>query len=163
MTAKLLISGEANSGKTSLTKNLKDTLVVSHDGKKYPFKIPHVNVEEFGSVEEFINIVYEKAEAYKERYGKAPETLVFDSISRVYETIYNYCSKKYTGFNVYSNLDKENQLLTDFIEKDLVGNGINVVLISHALWDSETARYNLVGKGSFNKLGKHICRTSLAA
>jgi hypothetical protein len=26
-------------------------------------------------------------------------------------------------------------------------------LISHALWDSETAKYNLVGKGSFAKTG----------
>lgn len=36
MAIKLLISGESNSGKTSLTKDLKDTLVVSYDGKKYP-------------------------------------------------------------------------------------------------------------------------------
>lgn len=35
----------------------------------------------------------------------------------------------------------------------MVACGVNVVLISHALYDADTNKYNLVGKGSFSKIG----------
>ena len=151
--AKLLIAGESNSGKTTLTKGLKNALVISHDGKRYSFTTPHVQVADFDSVEELTNLVTEKIEAYNERFGEYPQTIVFDSVSRIFDTMYDYCNHKYTGFNIYSALDKEIKFFTTYIENTLVASGMDVVIISHAIYDSETTKYNLVGKGSFAKVG----------
>lgn len=153
MAVKLLISGEANAGKTSLTKDLKDALVISHDGKAYAFKTPHASLKTFSTTDEFINFVVEKAGAYEAKYGKLPRTIVFDSVSRVFDSLYDSCNTRFTGFAIFQNLDKEIKKLSDFLEGDLVSNGINIVLISHALYDADTGKYNLVGKGSFSKLG----------
>lgn len=152
MAFKLLISGESNSGKTSLTKDLTDALVINHDGKSYPFKIPHGTIEYFQTAEELIAFVEEKAAAYEAKFKKLPSTVVFDSVSRVYETLYNSCSKRFTGFQVFSQLDKEIKEFVDFVQ-ELVVNGVNVIIISHALYDAETGKSNLVGKGSFSKIG----------
>ena len=147
MSVKLLISAEANSGKTTLTKHLKNSLVLSHDGKRYPFPVPHVMVPSFGSVDELINLTIEKIEAYKSKFGDYPETVVFDSVSKIFDTIHTNCNEKYKGFAIYSELDKEVSALTSFIENSLIASGMNVVLISHAIYDADTAKYSLVGKG----------------
>lgn len=147
MSVKLLISAEANSGKTTLTKNLKNSLVISHDGKRYPFPVPHVMVPTFESVNELINTTVEKIEAFKDKFGEYPETVVFDSVSKIFDTIHANCNEKYKGFVIYSELDKEVVAFTGFIENSLIASGMNVVLISHALYDADTAKFNLVGKG----------------
>ena len=33
---------------------------------------------------------------------------------------------------------------------------MNVIIISHAIWDQDTAKYNLVGKGDFGKRGSFL-------
>lgn len=53
---------------------------------------------------------------------------------------------------IYSQLDREIKQFADFLE-ELLANGINIIIISHALYDAETSKHNLVGKGSFAKLG----------
>jgi hypothetical protein len=153
MAIKTLISGEAGAGKTTLIKDLKDALLLSHDGKRPNVKIPNVYVTTFSSVVELIGVLNEKIEAYNTKYGDYPKVIVIDSISRVYETIYNNCSAKFSGFAIYSNMDSEIKLLNDYIENTLIASGMDVVVISHALYDPETQQYNLVGKGSFSKLG----------
>lgn len=162
MTAKILISAEANSGKTTLTKDLKDSLVVSHDGKRYPFKVPHVMVPTFGSVDELVNLTIEKIEAYKDKFGQYPSTIVFDSVSKIFDTIHANCNEKYKGFVIYTELDKEIVTFTSFIENSLIASGMNVILISHALYDADTAKYNLVGKGSFAKRGGFLAEVDEA-
>ena len=150
---KILISGEAAAGKTTLIKDLSNALLLSHDGKKPVVKIPHVYISNFSDVDELLSIFNEKIEAYNERYGKYPETIAIDSVSRIYDTISNICNDKYTGFTVYSSMDKMIKQLNSYIEDTLIASGMNVILISHALYDSETSQYNLVGKGSYAKLG----------
>ena len=147
MTAKLLISAEANAGKTTLTKDLENSLVISHDGKRYPFKVPHVLVPTFDHIESFLELVTEKIETYNEKFGKYPKTIVFDSVSKIFDTIHANCNEKYKNFTIYSELDKEITTFTSFIEDSIIASGIDVVLISHALYDADTAKYNLVGKG----------------
>lgn len=149
---KLLIAGDSNSGKTSLTRNLKDTLVISHDGKAYPFKVPHAAISEIDTTEELTSFVNEKVEAYVERFGKMPANIVFDSVSRIYDSLYDSCNKRFTGFNIYSNLDKEIKEFADFLEQ-ILDHGVNLIIISHSLHDTDTGKTNLVGKGSFAKLG----------
>lgn len=153
MAIKLVISGESNSGKTTLTKDVKDTLVISHDGKKYPFAVPHGTITTFDSAADLIAFVETKAAAYNDKFKEMPKVVLFDSVSRIYETLYASCSKKYTGFAVYTQLDKEIKEFADFVENTLVANGIDVVILSHAIYDADTAKYNLVGKGSFSKVG----------
>lgn len=162
MSVKLLISAEANAGKTTLTRNLENSLVVSHDGKRYPFPVPHVLVPSFDSVQQLLDLTVEKVEAYKEKFGAYPETVVFDSVSKIFDTVHANCNEKYKGFAIYSELDKEINTLTSFIENSLVASGINVVLISHALYDADTAKYNLVGKGSFAKRGGFLAEVDEA-
>lgn len=162
MSVKLLISAEANSGKTTLTKNLTNSLVISHDGKRYPFPVPHVMVPTFDTVQELINLTVEKIEAFKTKLGEYPDTIVFDSVSKIFDTIHANCNEKYKGFVIYSELDKEVTAFTSFIENSLIASGMNVVLISHALFDSETTKYNLVGKGSFAKRGGFLAEVDEA-
>ena len=162
MSVKLLISAEANSGKTTLTKNLENSLVISHDGKRYPFPVPHVLIPTFENIQELINLTVEKIEAYKEKFGAYPDTIVFDSVSKVFDTIHANCNEKYKGFVIYSELDKEVVAFTSFIENSLIASGMNVILISHALYDSDTAKYNLVGKGSFAKRGGFLAEVDEA-
>jgi len=162
MSVKLLISAEANSGKTTLTKNLENSLVISHDGKRYPFPVPHVMVPTFDSVQELINTTVEKIEAFKDKFGQYPDTIVFDSVSKIFDTIHANCNEKYKGFVIYSELDKEVVAFTSFIENSLIASGMNVILISHALYDADTAKYNLVGKGSFAKRGGFLAEVDEA-
>ena len=162
MSVKILISAEANSGKTTLTKSLKDSLVVSHDGKRYPFPVPHVLIPTFTSTSELVNTTIEKIEAYNTKFGEYPKTIVFDSVSKIFDTIHTNCNEKFTGFKVYSELDKEVNEFTSFIENSLIASGMNVVLISHAIYDADTAKYSLVGKGSFAKRGGFLAEVDEA-
>ena len=162
MSVKLLISAESNSGKTTLTKLLKDALVVSHDGKKYPFAVPHIMVDTFDSTASLIALINEKILAYKEKFKVYPKTVVFDSVSKIFDTILNNCSSKHTGFKIYSELDAEITMLTSYIQNTLIASNMNVVFISHAIWDQDTAKFNLVGKGSFAKRGGFLAETDEA-
>ena len=155
MSVKILISGVSNSGKTTLTKSLdpKKTLVISHDGKNYPYPIPHVNINTFDTSQELIEVIGEKINAFKERLGHYPSTIVIDSVSKVFDTIMDAMNTRHTGFKVYSELNKEIHEFTSFIQNSLVASDINVVLISHAIYDADTSNYNLVGKGDFQKRG----------
>lgn len=149
---KLLVSGTSNAGKTTLTKDLKDTLVISHDGKAYPFEVPHALLTDITTTDDIVNFVNEKVLAYEDAYGTMPTNIVFDSVSRIYDSLNESCSRRFTGFTIYSNLDKEIKAFADFLEEILEG-GVNLIIISHALFDAEENKYNLVGKGSFAKLG----------
>jgi hypothetical protein len=159
---KLLIAAESNSGKTTLTKSLENALVVSYDGKKFPFRVPHVNVEGFDTVEDLINLIGEKVEAYNEKFGHYPSTIVFDSVSKIFDTVMDNCNTKYKGFQIYTELNKEVHALTDYIQNVLIASDINVILISHAIYDPETSRYNLIGKGDFQKRGGFVAETDEA-
>ena len=156
MSVKLLVSGESNSGKTTLTKNLEKALVINHDGKKYPFPVAHATIPTFTDTKELTDFVTNKVLAYEKKMGEYPTTIVFDSVSRIFDTLYDSCNTRYTGFAIYSNLDKEIKAFTDYIQNQLIASDMNVVIISHAIYDPETAKYQLVGKGSFAKTGSFL-------
>lgn len=155
MSVKILVSGVSNSGKTTLTKDLdpKTTLVFSHDGKNYPYALPHVNIDTFDTTAEFIALANDKITAFKEKLGSYPETIVIDSVSKVFDTLMDSMNTKHTGFKIYSELNKEIHAFTDYIQNVLIASNMNVVLVSHAIYDADTTNYNLVGKGDFQKRG----------
>ena len=106
-----------NIRKTTLTKSLTDTLVVSHDGKKYPFKVPHLMVDTFDSSAALINLINEKIVAYKERFGQYPKTIVFDSISKIFDTLLDVCNKstlvsKFTANSIAKFTNSQNTFKT---------------------------------------------------
>ena len=100
MAVKMLISGMSNSGKTTLTESLKDVLVISHDGKHYPFPKPHVNVPTFQTSAELIAISNEKIEAFNTKFGQYPSTIVYDSVSKIFDTLMDNCNIKHTGLTM---------------------------------------------------------------
>lgn len=155
MSVKLLISGVSNSGKTTLTKDLDPdtTLVISHDGKNYPFPLPHVNIEDFGAATDLTNLMTEKITAFKEKLGHYPKTIVIDSVSKIFDTVLDNCNTKHTGFKVYSSLNQEIHEFTSYIQNSLISSDMNVVILSHAIYDADTTNYSLVGKGDFSKRG----------
>lgn len=48
---------------------------------------------------------------------------------------------KHSGFKIYTG------------QNGLISSDINVILISHAIYDTDTTTYSLVGKGDFQKRG----------
>lgn len=157
--AKLLISGLPNSGKTTLLQTLTDVLVIARDGKKYPFPQPHVNVPDFTLAQEVIDIIVDKINAYEDKFGKLPETIVIDSISKLLLDIEGSCLARIASFP-YGEVNKEIKLLVDFIERDLA-DSFNVVMVSHAISDEEGTRLVNAG-GSWGKKGGMLSETDQA-
>ena len=140
---KFLVSSLSNAGKTTLTAELTDTLVISHDGKTYPYAVPHTNVGPFERTAELKAIIIQKVQAYEERFGKLPKRLVIDTVSKIFDTLMDSCNNRYKNFEIYSQLNKEIHEFTDFIEQDIIGAGISVILLSHAVWKEEDSQYIL--------------------
>lgn len=149
---KLLVSALPNIGKTTLLQSLENTLVIARDGKRYPFEQPHVNVEDFSSADELIEIITDKIEAYESRMEKLPETIAIDSMSKILLDIEGYCLATVASFP-YGKINTEIKKVVDFIERDL-SPVFNVVLVSHALYSEDTVGYSLVNAGgSYGKKG----------
>ena len=149
---KLLVSGITNSGKTSLLKDLHNVLVIARDGKKYPFEQPHVNVPDFTSVDHLLDLIVEKVEAYENKFGEMPKTVVLDSISKILLDIEAYVLEQVKSFP-YGKVNTEIKKLVDFIEREMCPS-FNVILVSHALYNEDTNGYNLVNAGgSYGKKG----------
>jgi hypothetical protein len=148
----MLVSALPAVGKTTLLKELKDVLVIARDGKKYPFEQPHVNVPDFTSADQLIDIVVEKVEAYESKMGKLPETVVFDSISKILLDIEGYTLEQVKSFP-YGKVNTEIKKVVDFIERDMAPE-FNIVLVSHALYNEDVSGYSLVNAGgSYGKKG----------
>ncbi len=160
-TSKLLISGLPNCGKTTLLQTLTDVLIIARDGKRYPFEQPHVNVEDFSSVSELIELTTEKIKTYKENYGDYPNTVVFDSFSKLVLDIEGNILERVKSFP-YGVINTEIKMLVDFIERELV-ESFNVILVSHAMHNAESDEYALINAGgSWGKKGGIISETDQA-
>jgi len=167
--AKVLISGMANTGKTSLLKPLEDVFVVARDGKRYPFSQPHTNMPDIthdkqgiGASDGIINVVNTKLGAYKEKFGHLPQTIVFDSISKIFLDIEIAVTNAVSSFP-YSVINTEIAKLVAYIENTLIPNGINVVLVSHALPDEDTGMFKLVNAGgAYGKKGGILSEVDFA-
>ena len=149
---KLLVSSLPNVGKTTLLQTLENVLVIARDGKRYPFEQAHVNVPDFTSAEELINLIVEKVETYESKMGELPKTIAIDSISKILLDIEGYVLEQVKSFP-YGKVNTEIKKVVDFIERDMAPN-FNIVLVSHALYSEETSGYSLVNAGgSYGKKG----------
>jgi hypothetical protein len=156
MSIKYLISGLERSGKTTATSKIEDALIVSIDMKKYPFKKPHVNIKEYEGMNNFIDRINETIVKYKEKFGEFPKSIVFDTVTSLYTLITKYSMDKFNGFNIHSNISKETLMFNDYVENTLLENGVNVVIIAHAVWDQDTGRYYIPATGAFAKSGSWL-------
>ena len=152
MPAKILITGMPNTGKTTLLKSLKNALVFARDGKPFSLELPHVNVTEYTNMNNFLALVSDKLEAYNKKFETYPETIVFDSVSRIFTDVETSCSKRFNGYEVWANVNKEIQAFLEAINSMQEG-GFNIVLIAHAVWDENAKKYIETCKGSFAKIG----------
>lgn len=149
--AKLLVSGMANTGKTSLLQSLKDVLIIANDGKKYPFKQPHVNISEFNTAEQMISDISDAMEKYKEKFGDYPKTVVIDSVSKTWLDIEAHYLRTVSSFP-YGPIGKDISTVMHFLENELAKNGFNLIFVSHAFKDdTEMALVN--AGGSWGKKG----------
>lgn len=149
---KLLVSGLPAMGKTTLLQTLENVLVIARDGKKYPFPQAHVNVPDFSSAEELIDLICAKVEAYEEKVGDLPEIIAIDSISKILLDIEGYTLEQVKSFP-YGKVNTEIKRVVDFIERDLAET-FDVVLVSHAIYSEDTVGYALVNAGgSYGKKG----------
>lgn len=161
MGAKVLITGMPNTGKTTLLKTLKNVLVISRDGKPFSLELPHVNVNEYTNMNNFLTLVSDKLEAYNKRFGAYPETIAFDSVSRIFTDVETSCSKRFNGYEVWANVNKEIQTFLEAINS-MQENGFNIVLIAHAVWDENAKKYIETCKGSFAKIGGFLSTVDYA-
>lgn len=149
---KMLVSALPAIGKTSLLQSLENTLVIARDGKKYPFPQAHVNVPDFTSADELIDIITDKIGAYETKVGDLPETIAIDSVSKIVLDIEGYCLERIKSFP-YGVINTEIKKFVDFIERDLTPT-FNVVMVSHAMYNEDVSGYSLVNAGgSYGKKG----------
>ena len=134
MPAKCLITGMPNTGKTTLLKTL-----------------PHVNVNEYTNMNNFLALVSDKLEAYNKRFGTYPETIAFDSVSRIFTDVETSCSKRFNGYEVWANVNKEIQTFLEAINS-MQENGFN----------ENAKKYIETCKGSFAKIGGFLSVTDYA-
>ena len=106
-------------------------------------------------------MVQEKLTVYEEKFKKSPDTICFDSVSRIFTDIETSCSKRFKGYEVWSNVNREINTFLEAINQ-MLDSGYNVVLIAHAVWDGDAKKYIETCKGSFAKTGGFLSTVDYA-
>ena len=153
MAIKLLISGFENTGKSTTAAAIKDSLVVNFDRKEYGFPVPHMNVTEYTGIDSLVDLINTKIGIYKEKMGALPATVVMDTVTQFYSTMQAYNDNTFKGFDVHKNNNRDTLQLNAYIEDTLIANGVNVVIVAHTTFDSDTARHIIPATGQFGKAG----------
>ena len=154
--SKLLIVGQEKLGKTTLTSKIDKAFVVSIDGKAYPFKVPYYRPSKYSGLANFRTELIEKLKAYKAKHGEKPQTVVFDTVTKLYENMYKYAQANFKGFDVHNTISTETLSFNDMIEDLLIANGVNVVITAHVVYDEKTTRYTVPATGQFSKSGSWL-------
>lgn len=156
---KILISGASNTGKTTLLKSLKDALVFNYDNKTFPYAIPHRNVFEkehggrLSSGEDFKDRLQNLLKDYKTKTGKLPTVLAIDSVSTIAEDIETKLTESFkdgNGFKKWDEYRTSVHAINDAINS-LINLGINVVMITHAVYNNNNGKWEDTTKGGFAK------------
>jgi hypothetical protein len=123
--------------------------------------MPHVNVPEYQKIDDLLDLVQDKLTAYEERFKALPDTICFDSVSRIFTDIEASCSKRFHGYDVWSNVNKEINTFLDALNS-MQESGFNLVLIAHAVWDVDAKKFIETCKGSFAKTGGFLSTVDYA-
>lgn len=153
---KLLVSAFESSGKSTITSQLEDVLVFNFDHKEYSFKVPHANLKDYQGMDWLIQQMSEKIGAYKEKFGKYPKNIVFDTVTQMYSSMQKYNADKYKGFDIHTNNNKDTLAFNEFIEAQIIPSGINAIVVAHTTYDEATARFTIPASGAFAKAGSWL-------
>lgn len=153
---KLLVSAFEASGKSNITSQLEDVLVFNFDHKEYSFKVPHANLKSYDGMADLIQQMTTKIQAYHEKFGKYPKSIVFDTVTQMYSSMQKYNADKYKGFDIHSMNGKETLDFNEFIESSIIPSGINAIIVAHTLYDESTARHIIPATGAFAKAGSWL-------
>lgn len=153
---KFLLTGFEACGKSTIASTLEDAIVVNMDQKEYNFKVPHINIKEYTGMDDLIALITAKVQAYSDKFGKLPKTIVFDTATQMYSAMQKYNADKYKGFDIHSKNNQETMAFNQFIEQDLIPAGINVVIVAHTLYDEATSRHVIPATGAFAKAGSWL-------
>ncbi len=153
---KFLVSGYESSGKSTITSQIKDSLVINCDRKPYSFTIPHATYKEWNGLASFTDFINEKIRAYKEKHGNLPKYLVIDTITQLYGEMVRYNNSKYTGFTIHNQNNKDSLDLNKYFESIILANGINLVIVAHTIYDADTAAHTIPAQGDFKKNGSWL-------
>jgi len=152
---KILVCGAENSGKSTVTSKLSNTLVFNFDRKQYTFPVPHVNLLYYTGMSDLIALIQEKVSAYVEKVGHPPTSIVFDTVTQLYSLMEKFNSEKYKGFEVHSTNKAEivafNEFLNSIVEED-----IDVVIVAHTVYDKEQERFIIPATGAFANSGSWL-------
>lgn len=159
---KLGVIALENSGKTTIISQLENALVVSTDNKAFTGKVPHFRVSSYTGFDNFIETINSKIEAYVEKFGKVPRTLVIDSVTHLANNMEKYWNEKATGFAIYAGLGKDILAFNAYLEDVIIPEGINVVFTSHCQFDKDTSKYLITAPGNFGKNGSWLSVTDNA-
>jgi len=174
-TTKLLINGEAGSGKTELLKALtpEETLVIYIDGKDFPIEIPHATYKHNVSVTELVTgydieedtlvdgeIVTEEVhvpgvkaviDRFVEHFKSYPKNIVVDSVSKLANNIMEKGNTDFDNFDVHSHIKKDLGLVNRFLAEYLEPRCDNLILINHVT--VKDGQYQQTGSGNFKDKG----------
>ena len=153
---KLLVTGLESSGKSTITSEIKDALVINFDNKEYNFEVANADFREYTGLDSVINFINNKLVAYKEKNGKFPKVLVIDTVTQLYSSMVLYNSKKYTGFNIHSQNNVDTLDLNNYFEDVILANGVDLVVVAHAIFDPDTKAYTIKSQGQFRDAGSWL-------
>jgi len=159
---KILISGFENVGKSTIVSKIEDALVVHFDRKPYTFPVPHVRIASFTGTDDLIDTINEKLGVYQEKFNKLPATVVFDTVTQMYTAMQGYNDQMYKGFDIHKMNNKDTIQFNGYVEDVLIANGVNVVIVAHTMYDSETGRHIIPASGQFGKSGSWLSTTGEA-
>lgn len=150
---KLLVSAYESCGKSTVTAQIEDALVLNLDHKEYGFKAVHANIPDYEGMEELTETINNKIEAYNKKKGEYPKTVVIDTVTQLYSAIQKYNGTRFTGFDIHSNNNRDTLNFNGYIEGTLIANDINVVIVAHCMFDSDSGRHVIPATGQFAKAG----------
>ncbi len=153
---KLGIIALENSGKTTIISTIEDSLVVSTDNKAFTGKVPHFRYSTYNGLDDLLETITQKIQAYIEKFNKKPRTLVIDSVTHLSNNMEKYWNEKASGFAIWAGLGKDILAFNAYLEDIIIPEGINVVFTAHCQFDKDTARYSIAAPGNFGKQGSWL-------
>ena len=153
---KLLVCGFESSGKSTIASQLDNALVLNFDHKEYGFAVPHVNIKDYDGLDGMISLITEKIEAYNEKMGSYPSTIVLDTMTQFYTSMQQYNGTRFKGFDEHRQNNLDTLAFNKFIEDSLIPSGINVVIVAHTNYDDATSRHIIPASGAFAKAGSWL-------
>lgn len=155
-TIKLLVSAYESSGKSTLTSQIKDALVINFDRKEYGFNVPHANFTNYEGMGLVCNFINEKIKKYKENFNSLPKVVVLDTVTQLYSAMARYNGNKYRGYDVHTQNGKDVLDFNGYIEDVLISNGISVVIVAHTTMDANVGMPTIPSSGQFGKSGSWL-------